>query len=223
MAQDTGGYETPLNRLARSGSMPDSPYFSAQDQALAPLEGESGMVKRTELWRIVVRFDDGAERTLQLDYPRSSSPATGSGSRRTRSASRHDRRRGRPSTPRCSTSQGPARLGPRYYYRRFFDDAQALERFVAEVVAPDGSSEMDAGKPAARRSPSGSALPGARRADRALERGWPLMLKGEIAGTAAIGANSRARHAALCPHQLFRRDLPARAQAHPRSRISPTS
>lgn len=69
MAQDTGGYETPLNRLARSGSMPDSPYFSAQDQALAPLEGESGMVKRTDLWRIVVRFDDGAERTLQLDYP----------------------------------------------------------------------------------------------------------------------------------------------------------
>jgi hypothetical protein len=69
MAQDTGGYETPLNRLARSGLMPDSPYFSAQDEALAPLEGESGMVKRTNLWRVVVRFDDGSQRAIQQDYP----------------------------------------------------------------------------------------------------------------------------------------------------------
>jgi hypothetical protein len=69
MAQDTGGYQTPINRLADSGLMEGSPVFSAQDEALAPLEGQSGMVKRANLWRVVVRFDDGAERAIQQDFP----------------------------------------------------------------------------------------------------------------------------------------------------------
>ena len=83
---------------------------------------------------------------------------------------------------------------PRYYYRRFFDDAQALERFVAEVIAPDWILEMDAGKPAREaiaerqaRFPEHAALIAR------WSEGWPLMLKGEIAGTAAIVGELAAR------------------------------
>ena len=36
---------------------------------------------------------------------------------------------------------------PRYYYARFFDEEAALERFLADVVAPEWILEMDGGKP----------------------------------------------------------------------------
>ena len=34
---------------------------------------------------------------------------------------------------------------PRYYYARFFDEEAALERFLADVVAPEWILEMDGG------------------------------------------------------------------------------
>ncbi len=71
MAQSTGWADpsSPLSDLADSGLMAGSPAFSAQDEALAPMERESGMVRRASLWHTVVRFDDGTTRTLQQDFP----------------------------------------------------------------------------------------------------------------------------------------------------------
>jgi 2-haloacid dehalogenase len=88
---------------------------------------------------------------------------------------------------------------PRYFYRRFFADEAALERFVREVVAPEWILEMDAGKPAAqaiaersRRFPEHAALIAL------WPQGWPTMLRGEIAGSVAILAELRARGRRLC-------------------------
>jgi hypothetical protein len=58
-----------LSNLADTGLMTGSPAFSAQDEALAPMEGESGMVRQENLWHIVVRFDDGTTQTLEQNYP----------------------------------------------------------------------------------------------------------------------------------------------------------
>lgn len=71
MAEWSGWLDQPsaLSNLADTGLMTGSPAFSAQDQALAPMLGESGLVREENLWNIVVRFDDGATRTLQQNYP----------------------------------------------------------------------------------------------------------------------------------------------------------
>ena len=37
---------------------------------------------------------------------------------------------------------------PRYFYRQFFEDEGALERFLHEAVPMEWVVEMDAGKPA---------------------------------------------------------------------------
>jgi hypothetical protein len=55
--------------LADSGLMEGSPLFSPGDQALAPLQGEAGMVRYENLWRVVVRFDSGVLQGVQQNYP----------------------------------------------------------------------------------------------------------------------------------------------------------
>lgn len=84
---------------------------------------------------------------------------------------------------------------PRYFYARYFPgDARALEAFVATAIASPWIQEMDAGKPIAqaveerqRLFPQHAALIGL------WQKGWPSMLRGEIAGTAAILRDLKAR------------------------------
>lgn len=76
---------------------------------------------------------------------------------------------------------------PRYYYRRFFGNDEALEHFVQQVIPHDWYLEMDAGKPVElavaerqRAYPEYAGL---------IERwkeGWPLMMRGPIVGTVDI-------------------------------------
>lgn len=88
---------------------------------------------------------------------------------------------------------------PRYFYRQFFADEAALERFAREVVAPEWILEMDAGKPAAQAIAERSRLHPEHAALIALwSRGWPTMLRGEIAGSVAILAELRERGHRLC-------------------------
>ena len=84
---------------------------------------------------------------------------------------------------------------PRYFYARCFpgDDA-ALERFVSAAVTTAWIHEMDAGKPIAqavaerqREFPEYAALIGR------WQEGWPVMLRGEIAGTAGVLRDLKAR------------------------------
>jgi 2-haloacid dehalogenase len=83
---------------------------------------------------------------------------------------------------------------PRYFYRAFFDDERALEHFVRRVVAPEWILEMDAGKPAAQAIEERARLFPEHAALIALwPRGWPAMLRGEIAESVAILAELRAR------------------------------
>jgi 2-haloacid dehalogenase len=83
---------------------------------------------------------------------------------------------------------------PRYFYRPFFDDERSLEHFVHRVVAPEWILEMDAGKPAARAIEERARLFPQHAALIALwPRGWPAMLRGEIAESVAILAELRAR------------------------------
>jgi 2-haloacid dehalogenase len=83
---------------------------------------------------------------------------------------------------------------PRYYYREFFDDEAALEDFVQRVVAPDWILEMDAGKPVARAVAERSRLyPEHAALIARWPSGWPVMLRGEIAGSVAVLAALRAR------------------------------
>ena len=83
---------------------------------------------------------------------------------------------------------------PRYFYRGFFDDERALEHFVHRVVAPEWILEMDAGKPAARAIEERARLFPQHAALIALwPRGWPTMLRGEIAASVAILAELRSR------------------------------
>jgi 2-haloacid dehalogenase len=83
---------------------------------------------------------------------------------------------------------------PRYFYRAYFDDERALEHFVHRVVAPEWIAEMDAGKPAAQAIEERSRLFPEHAALIALwPRGWPTMLRGEIAGSVAVLAELRDR------------------------------
>ncbi|WP_337876821.1 HAD family phosphatase [Elioraea sp.] len=86
---------------------------------------------------------------------------------------------------------------PRHLYRRLFDDAAEMERFLAEVCTPAWNLEQDRGRPWAAaiaelsaRHPDKAELIAAYRAR------WPEMLNGPIAGTVAI---LEALHAAGVP------------------------
>jgi 2-haloacid dehalogenase len=84
---------------------------------------------------------------------------------------------------------------PRYYYAQFFPgDAAGLERFVTQAVGSDFILAMDAGQPAAsviaercRKFPSDADLIAR------WPEGWPLMLRGPIAGTVDILRELKAR------------------------------
>ncbi len=77
---------------------------------------------------------------------------------------------------------------PRYFYRpQFGGDDAAMERFLSTAAPPGWVLEMDAGKPAAQAIAEQSARYPEHAAMLALwPAGWGRMLRGEIAGTAAI-------------------------------------
>jgi 2-haloacid dehalogenase len=77
---------------------------------------------------------------------------------------------------------------PRYFYARFFPgDERALERFLAEVVAPAWILEMDRGRPMLDAIAERQRLyPGHADLIARWREGWPEMLRGEIAGTVAV-------------------------------------
>lgn len=76
---------------------------------------------------------------------------------------------------------------PRYYFRRFFGNDEALEHFVQQVVPHDWYLEMDAGKPVdlaiAERQ---RAYPEYAELIARWKEGWPLMMRGAIDGSVAI-------------------------------------
>ena len=84
---------------------------------------------------------------------------------------------------------------PRYFYAGHFrGDPAALEHFVTRIIPSAWIGEMDAGKPAAqavaeqqRAHPEHAALIDL------WAGGWPAMLRGEIAGTAALLRELKAR------------------------------
>jgi 2-haloacid dehalogenase len=76
---------------------------------------------------------------------------------------------------------------PRHLYRGLFDDADEMERFLAEVATPDWNRQQDAG----RSWDEAIEVLAARHPDRrelieAYRDRWPEMLGGEIPGTVAI-------------------------------------
>ena len=77
---------------------------------------------------------------------------------------------------------------PRYYYARHFPgDHAGLEHFVRHVIPTEWIVEMDAGKPAAQAIPERQALfPQHADLIGQWSEGWPVMLRGEIEGTAEI-------------------------------------
>jgi len=83
---------------------------------------------------------------------------------------------------------------PRYFYARHFDDAAALEHFLAEAVPMQWIVEMDCGKPAAQAMAERQRLHPDHAPLIALwHAGWPHMLRGEIEGTARIIRELKAR------------------------------
>lgn len=84
---------------------------------------------------------------------------------------------------------------PRYLYRPLFGgDEAAMERFLAEVVAPEWNHEIDLGKPFAQAVAERTRLYPQHADLIALwERGWPQMLHGPIPETVEILAQLRGR------------------------------
>ena len=94
---------------------------------------------------------------------------------------------------------------PRYLYRKLFDDAEAMERFLGEICTSDWNLELDRGRPFAEAVAERIALyPDFADLIRAYDARWSEMIAGPIAGTvASAGAARRARDAALCAHQFL--------------------
>ena len=87
---------------------------------------------------------------------------------------------------------------PRFFYERHFgndrEGRDALEHFVKTVVPGSWILEMDAGKLAAQAIAERQALfPEHAELIGLWSEGWPVMLRGEIAGTAAILRELKAR------------------------------
>jgi len=76
---------------------------------------------------------------------------------------------------------------PRYLYRKLFDDAEAMERFLGEVCTSDWNLELDRGRPFAEAVAERVALyPDFADLIRAYDARWSEMIAGPIAGTVAL-------------------------------------
>lgn len=76
---------------------------------------------------------------------------------------------------------------PRHLYRKLFDDAAEMERFLAEICAPEWNLEQDRGRPWAQAIAELSARHPDRAELIAAYRGrWQEMLNGAIEGTVGI-------------------------------------
>lgn len=82
---------------------------------------------------------------------------------------------------------------PRHLYRQLFDDADAMESFLAEVTTAEWNAHQDAGRPWAEAVELLVAEhPERRELIEAFHRRWPEMLAGEIPGTVDVLADLRA-------------------------------
>ncbi|MBG0810678.1 HAD family phosphatase [Methylosinus sp. H3A] len=76
---------------------------------------------------------------------------------------------------------------PRYLYRKLFDDAEAMERFLGEVCTSDWNLELDRGRPFAEAVAERVTLyPDFADLIRAYDARWAEMIAGPIAGTVAL-------------------------------------
>jgi 2-haloacid dehalogenase len=84
---------------------------------------------------------------------------------------------------------------PRYYYARHFPgDHDGLEHFIRHVISMEWIGEMDAGKPSAQAIRERQLLfPQHAELIGQWSEGWPVMLRGEIEGTADIIRTLKAR------------------------------
>jgi 2-haloacid dehalogenase len=83
---------------------------------------------------------------------------------------------------------------PRYYYRSFIANEEALEHFVQHVIGHDWYLQMDAGKPAAQAIAERSReFPESAELIARWTEGWPVMLRGEIGGSVGILSELRSR------------------------------
>jgi 2-haloacid dehalogenase len=76
---------------------------------------------------------------------------------------------------------------PRHLYRALFDDADAMERFLAEVCTTQWNIELDRGRPFAEAVAERVALfPDCAELIRVYDSRWSEMIAGEIAGSVAL-------------------------------------
>jgi 2-haloacid dehalogenase len=82
---------------------------------------------------------------------------------------------------------------PRHLYRQLFDDADDMERFLAEVTSAEWNLQQDAGRPWAEAIEAlVRAFPERRDLIEAYHARWPEMMAGAIDGTVDILAELRA-------------------------------
>jgi 2-haloacid dehalogenase len=87
---------------------------------------------------------------------------------------------------------------PRHLYRKMFDDANAMERFLADICNADWISQLDGGLPMSK----GVAMHSARHPDmanfiEAYWKRWPEMITGAINGSVEILQTLKARDVPL--------------------------
>lgn len=76
---------------------------------------------------------------------------------------------------------------PRYLYRKLFDDADAMERFLGEICTPAWNLELDRGRPFAEAVDAlAGRFPQFAEQIRAYDLRWSEMVAGPIAGTVAL-------------------------------------
>ena len=83
---------------------------------------------------------------------------------------------------------------PRYLYRQLFDDADAMEAFLANVCSPDWNAQQDAGRPAAEAIAERTALfPEHAELIAAYFERFDEMMRGALDDTVAVLSELRAR------------------------------
>jgi 2-haloacid dehalogenase len=93
---------------------------------------------------------------------------------------------------------------PRYLYRRLFNDAAVMERFLSEVCSPEWNERQDAGRPwYAALAELMARYPDQVAMITAYHQRWPEMLGGDMPETVDLLKELKERGAAaLCPDQL---------------------